>query len=44
MRRQQPMHNFKATDTSEGQSVNGALAGEKGSKLPLLPDSYMHKI
>ena len=25
---------FKATDTLQGQSVNGALAGEKDSKLP----------
>jgi len=31
---------FKATDILQGQSVNGALAGEKGSKLPLQPDSH----
>ena len=26
--------NFKATDPSEGQCINGASAGEWGSKLP----------
>ena len=33
IRKQRPMLNFKATDTSAGQCVNGHLAGKLGSKL-----------
>ena len=32
----------KATDLSEEQGENGALAGDRDSNLPLQPDSYTY--